>query len=220
MNINAVKTLIFFGGALVGSAVTYILCAKKEKDHVEAVIKDYEEEFRKMSESITADDIPDETVRADEDPMKFKYDKKTDYTQFANNAEAPVVPTVSHPDYEAQIQSNSYAGDSRSSRPESITSNAFYENKWHYVQETLLWYADDECLVYEDGHSYNDEGRGEEGDYIDYEPIDIKDQLVGDNNLDLFELCDCTTIFVVNHAEQRLYEIELVHGPCPIHDWD
>ena len=139
MNVNAVKTLIFFGGALVGSAVTYILCAKKEKDHVEAVIKDYEEEFRKMSESITADDIPDETVKADEDPMKFKYDKKTDYTQFANNAEAPVVPTISHPDYEAQIQSNSYAGDSRSSRPESITSNAFYENKWKYVQETLLW---------------------------------------------------------------------------------
>ena len=219
MNANVVKSLIFLGGALVGSAVTYVLCAKKEKDHVDQVIAEYEEEFRKMSESITADDIPDETVSADEDPMKFKYDKKTDYTQFAV-AEPPTAPSVSHPSYETQILSNSYTNGDHRGRPTTITETAFYGNVWGYVQETLLWYADDECLVYEDGHSYNDEGRGEEGDYIDYEPIDIKDKLVGDNNLDLFELCDCSTIYVVNHAEQRLYQIELAHGPCPIHDWD
>lgn len=221
MKLGTLKALFFCGGALIGSAVTYIFCKKMEKDKIDKIVGEYEAEIKSMQTEIVADDIPDETVKAPaEDPTKMKYDEnKDDYSKYYT-VKGYKYPLIKNEAYEASVAKDACPTDGKSSKPESITSYAYAENKWGYIQESLLYYVDDDVLVYEDGHSYDETGESEDGDFLDYEPIANKDKLVGDTNLELFELCDTETIWVRNDQEQRLYEIELMHGNCPIHDWD
>lgn len=199
MTTSAMKAMIFAVGALVGSAVTYILCKKSEKDRVDQLIFDYENEIRQINEAVIADDIPEETVSAQEDPTKMKFEQKTDYTAFYKSSTGP---SVYNPSYEKRVEDESYAGG-EDSGPQTITSFAFSQNDDDFEQVDLQYYIEDDYLCYAD-----DPG----------EAIDNKDELVGDQNLNMFNLTDADTIWVRNPKYRQSFEIERLYGPCPIND--
>ena len=200
MNTSAVKALIFTAGALVGSAVTYILCKKSEKDRVDQLIFDYENEIRQINEAISAKDIPEEAVEASEDPTKARVETlNTDYTAFYKTS---LGPSIDNPAYEKMVEDQSYAGGEESG-PQTITSFAYAQNEEEYEQIDLQYYIEDDYLCYAD-----DVG----------EAIDNKDELVGDRNLAIFNITDADTIWVRNPRYRQMYEIEKLYGPCPIND--
>lgn len=109
MNTTTMKALIFAAGALVGSAVTYILCSKAAKDRRDELVADYEAEIKELNESIYAKDIPQESQEAGSvtDPMKFKTNEKTDYSGYFN-PEAVDGPKMTASSYENIVRQSSF----------------------------------------------------------------------------------------------------------------
>ena len=199
MNSNVIRVFIFATGAIIGSVVTYIFCKKAEKDKLDAIMESYEEEIREMLNSVTVDDIPTETVKAEEDPVKFKYTEQNDYTKYYKHNSGP---TLYNQEYEQLVEDESYSGGTENG-PVVVGMNVYLQNEEGYTQQEMLYYIDDDYLCYSDNIG---------------EAIDIKDHMVGDENLELFTLTDCDTIWVRNDYYKEYYEIEKLYGPCPIND--
>lgn len=201
MNSTTVRGLIFAAGALIGSAVTYILCSKAEKDRRDELVASYEAEIKELHESIYAKDIPQETQEASADPMKFKMEDKTDYTA-AFKPDAATGPSVNVQSYEEIVRAGSFPGSDEEMNPYLVTQEIFEHNPDGYTQFELQYYIDDDYLC----------------DVDDIEtPIMDVEKTVGYDNLEMFKTTDAEYIWVRNDRTKSIMEIEVYrNGPCPI----
>ncbi len=202
MNSTTVKGLIFAAGALVGSAVTYILCSKAEKDRRDELVASYEAEIKELNESMYAKDIPQETQEATStvDPMKFKAEASTDYTSKFNPSEVASPVSAS---YESFIKAQAHPEEEEVGLV-LVTQEVYENNPMGYTKFELRYYMDDDYLC----------------DVNDLEtPIMDVQKYVGYENLEVFKNTDEEYIWIANHATKSIYEVEVYrNGPCPIND--
>lgn len=204
MNASTVKGVIFIAGALVGSAITYILCSKSAKDNRDELVASYEAEIKKLNEKIYSDDIPQETQEASktEDPMKFKSEEKVDYTNFfkPENVNGPAVNLASYNDI---VQSQACPSEDDNT-PVLITQEVYETNPMGYTKFELQYYMDDDYLC--------------DVEDMDTPIMDIE-KFVGYDNLEVFKQTDEEYIWIINHNTKSLVEVEVYrNGPCPIND--
>lgn len=204
MNTTTMKTLIFAAGALVGSAVTYILCSKAAKDRRDELIADYEAEIKELNESIYAKDIPQESQEAGSStyPMKFNRGEKTDYSGYFN-PEAVDGPKMTASSYENIVRQGSFPG-SEDEGPVLVEQEVYENNPDGYTRLELRYYMDDDYLC--------------DVQDIDTPIMDIE-KYVGYDNLEVFRRTDAEYIWIVNRKTRCIYEVEVYrNGPCPIND--
>lgn len=204
MNTTTIKALIFAAGALVGSAVTYILCSKAAKDRRDELVADYEAEIKELGESIYAKDIPQESQEAGSstDPMKFKTEERTDYSGYFN-PESVNGPKMTANSYENIVRQSSFPG-SEDEGPVLVEQEVYEKNPDGYTKFELRYYMDDDYLC--------------DVQDIDTPIMDIE-KYVGYDNLSVFRHTDAEYIWIVNHRTCSIYEVEVYrNGPCPIND--
>lgn len=204
MNTTTMKALIFAAGALVGSAVTYILCSKAAKDRRDELVADYEAEIKELNESIYAKDIPQEAQEAGSvtDPMKFETADKTDYSGYFNSETVHGPATIANP-YENIVRQGSFPG-SEDEGPVLVEQEVYENNPDGYTKFELRYYIDDDYLC--------------DVDDIDTPIMDIE-KYVGYDNLEVFKRTDAEYIWIINHKTCSIYEVEVYRNcPCPIND--
>lgn len=207
---NAIKGLIFIGGAAIGSSVTAILLAKSYTEKIAEIRQSYEDEITEINKRIFEKGIPQDGEKADnsadeEDPMKFKRPKADiiDYHGKFDSGQS-IKPVIGTPTYNDIVQSVSYAGSDDEGGPVLITQEIFETNPHNFTKSYLRYYQQDDYLS-----DVNDEE----------EPIVDIDYWVGYDNLKIFKDTDEEYIWIAHFDNHSMAEIEVVrNGPCPIND--
>ena len=209
MNGKLIKGLIFAAGSLVGSAVTFLYLSNKHQKEKQAIIDSYEQEFKEMSKSL-GNDIPDETVEATHETadMNITPDSVNYGGMFKPDADGPVNDIQFTKQYENESVKSTLTNIAQATidgimGPVRITRDEFEGGERRDLQRvSVLYYIDDDYLCDAD-------------DETETRPDLFMD--IGMDNLDIFRYTDAEVIWVMNQKKGCMYEVEVYHGPCPIH---
>lgn len=191
---NLGKVLIFAAGAAIGSLITYKVVKDKMEEIIEQEVDEMREHYKNKQEELKEEkeEIQEEEVVDENDKYEEMVSTKG-YVNYSNTRSIrnSEIELADGPDEEEIIPED---------LPFIIPAEEYGEHPT-YAQFTLYWYEDD--VVLDDLN----------------EPLDDYDEMIGDENLDVFrDSAHTSAVYIQNDRIQAYFEI--LRDGCKSTDYD